>query len=469
MRARRTIGAVGGALLLCACAGLPPPIKPLTLPPSAPLAAADNTASWPKREWWRDFQDDRLDALIAEALAVSPDLAAAQARVDAARAAVAAAAATYGPQINGEAQAARERISDHGLFSPKLLGFNWYNQFDLGLSGSFDLGGPARTRPVVRAAAHAQQALEAERDGVALALPSEIARTYWGWQVDQARLALAQQSIETAERLLRISAARIAADIGRVDETQSAQLELLTVRRHAADLEVSARLRLIVLAALVGRAPAELPSIAPRALPPLRQDLPATATIDLLARRADIVAARWQVEARSRQQEFVRRGFYPDISLQALLGVTSRELGLLLQTGSAAPMAALAVHLPLFDSGALRANYARATSLVDEAVAHYRGTVVAAAREVNSQLAARANAQEQSAFSGEEVAAADALRASAEQRFNSGLTDERPLLAATQQWLTRQDVARVNQFNRADAELELIRVLGGGYQMEPKP
>ena len=461
--------AVFGAIWLSACAGLPPKPVPAVLPHSVPLMTEGVASPWPQREWWRGFNDEALNVLVTEGLAASVDLAGAQARVDAARAAVAAAVAAYGPQISGAAQATRERISDHGLFPPELLGFNWYNQFDLGAQGSYLIGRPPRTRALTRAAIDTRQAAEAERDAMALALPNEIARTYWGWQSDQARLTLVQQMIVAAERALQISAARVTANIARTDDSQSAQLDLLKSRQHRSDLEISAQLRLIALAALLGRTPEQLPVLTARPLPQLHTGLPENATIDLIARRADIAAARWRVEANARQRDFARNSFYPDVSLKALLGVTSRDLGVLLQAGSAAPSVAVAVHLPLFDSGTLKANYARSQANLDDAVAHYRAAILGAAREVNSQLAARANAEQQTALREQEVTTADALRAAAEARATSGITDDRPLLSATQQWLLRRELAVQSQSTHLNAELELIQALGGGYLSDPQP
>jgi outer membrane protein TolC len=82
------------------CAVMPPRSVPPTLPGSVPLAAAPTAGmtgtqafKWPEREWWRSFGDATLNELIARALTNSPDLAAATARIGAARAAVDSAAA----------------------------------------------------------------------------------------------------------------------------------------------------------------------------------------------------------------------------------------------------------------------------------------------------------------------------------------------------------------------------------------
>jgi len=459
---------LAAALCLTACAGLPPREIAPSLPAAAPLLKASAGSAWPRPEWWQDFGDATLDHLVERALANSPDLATAQARLDVARAAVGATIAGYRAQLGAGADASRQRLSDNGLFPPAFLGFHWYNQFDLGLQGSYTLGKSPRHRSATLAMLDAQHAATAERDAVALTLAGDIIQTYYGWQSDQLRLELAVQRVAAATELESILGAQVAAGIVRDEESRRAELDTLATRDEQREVEISAQLRLITLAALLGDAPAELPALTVQPWPDLKSGLPENATLDLLARRPDIAAARWQVESALQHREAARSDFYPDVSFKALLGVTSLELGSLLESGSAAHSLGAAVHLPLFDGGALRAAYARRNAELDGAVAGYRSSVVGAAREVNTQLAARATLEQLIALRAQAVLAAEALHASAAARATAGLSDERPVISATLLVLARRDAAAQAQLSRLSAELELIRALGGGYRMEPQ-
>jgi outer membrane protein TolC len=55
---------------------------------------------------------------------------------------------------------------------------------------------------------------------------------------------------------------------------------------------------------------------------------------DLLGRRADIAAARWRVEASSKDVVNAKTQFYPNINLVAFAGFSSIGLGSLLDSGS---------------------------------------------------------------------------------------------------------------------------------------
>jgi len=92
------------ALALSACATIPPaaPARiaktPTAYETRASLAAP--AAEWPGDRWWSAYGDAQLDGLIAGALAGSPTLAAARARVRRAEAAAAQAHAAQLPTVS---------------------------------------------------------------------------------------------------------------------------------------------------------------------------------------------------------------------------------------------------------------------------------------------------------------------------------------------------------------------------------
>jgi outer membrane protein, multidrug efflux system len=456
-------------LSLAACVTPPPKLAPPALPQSVPLAATGEGTAWPAREWWREFHDDTLDALIARALANGPDLAVAAARFDEARAGVKAAQAAGGLSTDLAADASRNRLSDTGLIPPKFLGYHWYNQFDLGLEATYTFDWWGRNRASVAASTGDAIAAAADREAAALTLASSTAELYFGWQSDSARRALAAQELAAAEQRLQIVTARVNANVDRDDERQKAELEVLDARDHGNELDTSVQLRLIALAALLGCTPAELPALQTRALPELRTELPATASLDLIARRPDIVAARARVEAASSRVEVARDDFFPDISLSALVGVSSQDLGKLLEAGSRVPMVKAAFHVPLFASGSLHAQYSYSEASLAQNAAAYRSTVYTAAREVNTQLAVRERTLEQAQVRAGQLLAADALRSAAARRKAQGIEDARDELAATQHWLSLSEAQTQTHTDAIDADLGLIRALGGGYRMEAQP
>ncbi|MDE2305586.1 MAG: efflux transporter outer membrane subunit [Gammaproteobacteria bacterium] len=457
--------ALGAATaLLVACAGLP-----AKLPRATPLAEAPIDAPpapggiWPERSWWRVYRDPTLDRLVGEGLAGSPSLAGARRRFESARAAVRVAGAAAGARVDLQGSAHRQRLSDNGLFPPRLLGFNWYNQADLGLRASYTFDWWGRERAAVAAAADEARVAAAERADAALTLEQGIAEAYFGWQADQQRLAIAREELDAARRDRRIAAARVRAGLDSGESVRRADLQVATSRATIAALSGSARLRVVALAALVGRPVSKLPPLVPRALPVIRGKVPADVRVALLARRPDVAASRWRVEAARQDAAAARAAFYPDISVDALAGLSSIDLGKLLEYGSRVPQAGVALDLPIFDSGLLRARFGASRARLRAAVAGYDATVVGAARDVATQAATLDWVAAERRERRRAVDAAQRLRDSAAARVRRGLSDARPEIAAEQTLLAQRDFLAQLDAAAVSADVALRRALGGGY------
>jgi len=458
------------ALFCVACAGLPSKQKAVQYPSAAPLDGLDiaGGGDWPAKEWWKRYQDPTLDQLIELGLASSPTLATAHARYDSARQSVRIAGAESGVRIDANADAARQRLSDNGMFPPRLLGFTWYNQFDLGLQASYTFDWWGKQRDAIEAAMDQAHAAQADHSAAALMLASSIADTYYGWQADQGRLALARERAGVVEQEGAIAVARVKADLDAAENTDRSDLALGLAREQIAALEGSAKLRVVALAALAGRSIAELPPLQAKPLPELSGNLPDDVKIDLISRRADITASRWRVEAAEKNRDSARAEFFPDVTINGLLGLSSINAGKLLEYGSRVPQATAAVHLPIFDAGRLKARFGATQAAIDSAVATYHDTVISAARDVATQASTRAQIAAQRTQRAIEADAARQLRRSAAARVTQGITDARTELTAAESWIEQRDALLQLDAAALSADIGLQRALGGGYESPQK-
>src|SRR6478736_9476050 len=193
-------------VLVQSCASYKPAQEPAKLS-EAPLAGTElpSGGQWPTASWWERYQDPTLNQLVTTALTDSPTLAAAHARFDSARESVRVAAAASGAHVDASASATRQRLSDYGLIPPQFLGFSWYNQTDLDLSASYTFDWWGKQRASVESATDEAKAAAADRVAAALVLSGSVVDTYFGWQADQARIALLQERINTLSRLSAIA------------------------------------------------------------------------------------------------------------------------------------------------------------------------------------------------------------------------------------------------------------------------
>lgn len=451
--------------LLSACAIPPRPQAP-DLSRQAPLngVPASTDSAWPAAGWWQRYDDAQLNELETRALAGSPTLAVAQSRFEQALRSVNVARAAGGASVEGNAQVQRLRLSEHGLIPSEFLGFNWYNQGDLGVQFKYDFDFWGSQGSAIAAALDNARAAAAERDSASSMLTAAVAQTYFGWQADQARLKIAHDMLNIALQTQRIAAARVKQGIEPADSVQNAKLQTATAREQIAAIEGTAEIHRAALAALLGTSPAGLPKLESRPLPKADTRLPTNASLDLVARRADVAASRWRVDAALRDVDIARDAFYPDLSISAMLGLSSIDLGKLLSPGSTVVAAGPALHLPIFESGRLRARFGVSKAKLAVAVAAYNDAVVEAARDVATQALTLQQLQSRLREQNAQIQASKALQATASARARRGLTDARPVLASAAD-LDRLHDARIQLDAAAvSADVALIRALGGGYR-----
>jgi len=461
----RLLSSVAAACLLCACATAPkvPPPKVLAQPSPASFAAP--VADWPSERWWLAYGDAQLSALIEEGLRDAPAMASAQARLRRAAALVGEAAAEGLPHLEGSAAVARAKPSyNGGLFIPqRLRGWNEVARAQVDVSYEVDFW---------RKVHHAAAAAKSERAAVAAELAA--ARLVVSIAIAQAYgdLASLHAQREAVERAVAVRHATLAATERRVAEGQESKAELRLAeagsRQAAADLaalDEDIALTRIRIAVLMGAAPDRGLRIArppPAALnsPGLPAELPA----QLLGRRPDLVAARWQAEAASHRVGQARADFYPNVNLVALAGVQALGVSALFDHGSDVTSYGPAISLPIFDGGRRIARHRAAGADFDAAVAAYDEALVQALGDVAAVVASQRALVDRLDNTRAALDASAAGWELAKRRYDAGVADYPAVLLAEDRMLADRRAMAVLEARRFTLDLALVRALGGGWR-----
>jgi NodT family efflux transporter outer membrane factor (OMF) lipoprotein len=425
-----------------------------------PDGAAPGPALAP--EWWAAFGDPALTSLIERALADSPTLKAAQARLARASANASAADAARRPQVNGAFDVTRQRFSENGVYRPPVAGSTRDNA-TVQATGSWDLDLFGRNRAVLDAAIGVERAAEADREAARVLLASNVARTY----LQLARLIeqreVASRSLAQRGELVGLVRQRVQAGIDTAVELRQGEALLPETRQQLEALAEQITLARHALAALSVQAPNALDALTPRLAALTLVDLPDALPADLLGRRADISAARWRIEAATRDVDAARAQFYPNINLTAFVGLSSLGLDRLLRSGSEQYGAGPAIHLPIFDAGRLRANLRGKASDLDLAIENYNGTVVDAVHDVADQLGSLQSLERQRREQTLAQTAAELAYDLATQRYRAGLGTYLTVLNAESNVLVARRLSADLLARAFDTRVALIRALGGGY------
>jgi multidrug efflux system outer membrane protein len=423
--------------------------------------------AWPAAQWWSEYHEPQLDELVARALKDSPSLAVAQARVATARAALRSEQAAGGAQAGLGASLYRQRYSATGLF-PEPIGGNWFNDSTVQIDASYDFDWWGRHRAQVAAVLGEANARQAEAAQAAQTLAAAVAQSYFRLQMLWAREENAGEQIAVQRDVLAGRQQRLGQGLADIDAVRGAEQDLATLNQRAQSFATQAARELEALRALIAADSESFPQLSHR--PPeseVQGALPSQLGMELLARRPDLQAARWRVEAALGQTRAAEAAFYPDLNLVASAGLNSVSLSRLLQYGSRAMLAGAALSLPIFDSGRLEAGLGEARGQRDEMIADYNQSVLNAVRDVAEEAATLQGIARQRRAQLEAFKAAGQLEGNAKSRLKAGLAKSAEVLQARLASLRQRDVGEQLLDAQLQTQVALVKALGGGYRAEP--
>jgi NodT family efflux transporter outer membrane factor (OMF) lipoprotein len=430
---------------------------------SSAIALPAQGGQWPAIDWPTSIGGPALQSLVDEALAANPTLQISAARIAAAQALADATRAAAGPTVGGSFISTYQRYTENGIIPPPLAGaLRSDNQ--LALSVSYDLDFWGRHAAELRAVLAQGKAVEAEQYSARLMLASAVAHSWMQMhrQVQQLDLIARQQTVRL--KLNDLTVRRIAAGLDNQSDNQIAQVQLQNLRTEQAQWQEALALSRNQLAALLGQGPDRglsiaLPDVAPLAELPLPDALP----LALLGRRADIVAARWYVEALQGDIDTARTDFYPNINLSAFAGLSSLGLSNLISSGSAIAGVGPAIRLPIFEGGSLRARLKGKVATYDRAVATYNQTLTDALHDVADQVQSLRGAEQQQEHQRLAVQAASNVLRLSEQRQRVGTVNQLQVLASEAVLLQQRRTELDASLRMSDLRISLIKALGGGF------
>ena len=429
------------------------------------LAALAESLS-PAPDWWTALGDPQLNRLVAEALAGNPNLRVAAARVNKARAAQAVAEATYAPQLNGQLDVNRQSFSSNYIYPPPLGG-STQTMGTLQINGGWELDFFGKHEGGLNSAIGQLHAAEAEADAARVLLATNVVRAYVRWALQGDQYAVAERALKQRQEMLRLVQDRVRVGLDSQLEVRQNETGRADSRTQMAALQQQQDAARNALAALLGQ-PRLPDGIQPPSLAQFKPlATPEQMDANWLARRADVVAARWRVEAARGEVQVAKSQFYPNINLAAFVGFQSLGLGNLLKGDSFQWGVGPAIRLPIFEAGRLRANLGAKTADVDAAIETYNATVIDAMREAADQSQALHAVDRQRHEQAVALRAAEGAYDIAQRRYQGGLGNYLNVLTAETAVLAQRR-ARVDLEARAlDAQVGLAQAMGGGWQPSP--
>ncbi|MDB5735272.1 MAG: transporter [Alphaproteobacteria bacterium] len=453
-------------LLLSGCVSAPPTTPQVAQTTDSSLGLGPAPAPRFDQAWWKAFNDPQADRLVAQALDKNPSLQSALARIRAAQAELSTARALDYPQVSLDAQEQRELLSNrYGLLPPLGGSWQWVGDAQAHLNWSLDFWG--KQAALIDKARSTAEAASLDAAAARLALAGMFAQTYIALSLAYQNLDIAKLTVTERQTILDLTQSRVTSGLENEASLEQARALLALAKIEVRRAETARDLAVHAIAALVGEGAAAYPAITrPAATLETALPLPDALPADLLSRRPDVLAARARISAAMRGRDAAHADFYPNINLVAAIGFQAIGLSSLLSADALTMGVGPALHLPIFDAGRLRAQYARATADLDSAVADYNGAVVTAVRQTADALTQVASLSDQRLEQQKALDSASRALKLAEERYRLGLSGQIPMLTAESTLLTaRQQMAALMAEAMAQ-RVTLLLSLGGGFDPE---
>jgi NodT family efflux transporter outer membrane factor (OMF) lipoprotein len=445
-------GTAGWLLLSSACmigpkyqrpgAAAPPAFK--EAPPAGWKEAQPNDGAL-RGNWWKVYNDPRLDALEDQVSISNQNVLAAEAQFREAKAAVRIARAGLFPTVTAAPSA-----TDSGTGTPSSVRRVYTIPVDLGYQ--IDVWGSIR-RGVAANSALAQ-ASAAQLGNARLLYQAELAADYFQMQGLDASQQLLEATVKSYERNVQLTQDRFDGGVASQGDVALAQTQLETARVQLADLGVDRAQFEHAIAVLTGKPPSDLsiPTAPNQAPPPVSSiGIPST----LLERRPDVAAAERQVAAANEQIGIAKAAFYPSLNFSAGAGLETTVIGDLFTWPSRFWSVGPQLAETLFEGGKRRAQV--------------KLTVLTAFQQVEDSLA-------QLRILSDEGVIADRAVKFAQQSLDISTAQYRGGLANYLQVITAQTSLLQNQRSVVDiltrrmaASVSLIQALGGGWDASQLP
>ncbi len=481
----KTILLLPAVLALAACTVGPDYHGP---PPSAPDAVARGTFVRADPDavgigptvarWWETLGDPTLTQLVDDALARSPSIDVAQARIRQARDQLKQQSAGALPSISANATYLHARLpgvgvaqTDGGADAGSAASSSSLDFYNAGLNASWEVDLFGKLRRGVEQSRATVGARFAALADAQVSLSAQVAQAYINLRDVQTRAELNEQTVRTEQRALDLQGRRLSGGTASLLDVEGLQARLEDAQARSFPLQAQRDEYLDQLAVLTGRTPGSLDVLLSDRgavpLPPVEVHVGDPGS--LIANRPDIREAERALAGSTAAIGVSKAKELPAIRFIGLLGLGGTSPGDIFDLSKLTVLAAPSLSWSLLDFGRARAATRQAEAQRDEAAAQYRSAVLQALEDAETSLSRFSHLRQQLAA----VARADASAGRA-ARLNALRVEAGTSSTLDQLEVERQRFAAASALVQAKAQLTLSYVavqksLGLGWTASGDP
>ncbi len=426
------------------------------------------TTAPPPARWWEALGDPTLSRLIDMALADSPTLREAEARMRSARAGLSQSRVQLLPSGQGSALAVGARLPTGALGAFTGSGGGGSANVALytaGFDATWELDLFGGTRRSIETASARAGAQDAQAQDAQVQLAAEVGQAYVNLRDAQTRLTLSRKALDLQRQTLDLVQQRRTQGAAADGDVERARGNLEQTEAQIAPLAAQVDQFTDQLSVLTGREPGALDAMLAEAAP-----VPAPPAVTpvgdpsaWLRRRPDIRAAERRLAASNAQIGQQIAQLFPTVSLLGDIGFAGSDAGQLFKSSNLATIGAPSLSWKILNYPRIHAQIQGAKADRDATAADYQATVLQALQDAEGAL---------SRFSGQRRSVLALMRAQASndraadliaQRYRGGTASLIDLLDAQRRQIEARQSLAQGQAQLTIAYIALQKSLGLGW------
>lgn len=409
-----------------------------------------DTATIASLSWREFFTDTCLQVLIEQGLQQNTDLQIARLKIEEAEAVLMNARLSYLPALSLSPEVGVSRYAG-----------NTSKTYHIAASANWELDIFGKNTNAKRGAS---AALDGSRDyaqAIQTRLVAAIADSYYTLLMLDEQVNIGErtsdnweESIRTLEALKRGGEANDAAVLQACANRMTLESSLLALHKSIADTENALSALLALPSQRIARG-----TLSETTFP---ESVSVGIPVQLLANRPDVRQAERNLAEAFYATNAARSAFYPSLTLSGTLGWTNNGSGIVTNPADWLARTVGSLVQPLFHRGTNRANLNIAKSRQEEALLHFRQSLLDAGKEVNNALTAWQTARKQIELGIHRITTLREAVRKTELLMRHSSTTYLEVLTARQALLTAETEQAQHRFESIQGVINLYHALGGG-------
>ena len=413
-------------------------------------------------QWWKVFEDTKLDSLINLAMEQNPSVLMAINRIDQAKAQWRISQSDFYPSLTFDGGWTRQQTSGNlGTGSPQA--WTGYYSASVQMSWQLDVFG------VIRQKAKAQKELYAasreEYNATMVSLCAEVASAYFNLREVQQELDVLRRNAVSQEAVVKITESRYKTGlVSKLDVAQAKSVYYSTLA-SIPTTEANVIQYLNTLAVLLGLYPQDVTDALSdtKPLPDYMEPVGVGVPGELLLRRPDVRGAERQVNAQAALLGASKRDWLPEFFLNGSFGYASDDLKDVGKKGSMTWSIAPSMTWNLFNGGRNLQEERLQRAQLDESINQFNQTVLTAVQEVDNAMSAYKNSIKQIVACKEMLYQGKEAFELSLDLYKQGLTPFQNVLDAQRSMLTYENTLVKAKGYSLVCLVQMYQALGGGW------